>query len=90
MPSIGSFGWLGGIALLVFLVAGLAPANGLAQNKSGLGPGGSRLTKPDQPSSGTGFGPNTGFGPSTGFGSSSSGSSSNPPAPRPRGTSAAT
>lgn len=46
-----------------------------AQNQRGLGPGGSRLTKPDPPSSGTGFGPGTGFGASTASGARSSGGS---------------
>jgi tetratricopeptide (TPR) repeat protein len=71
--------WFVCILLSFLLVVGMS-ANAIAQNKQGLGPGGTRLTEPPKPTpSGTGFGPNTGFGPSTGFGSSSSSSSGNTP-----------
>lgn len=66
-----------GVALVVFIVAALGASSGLAQNKQGLGPGGTRLTPPPPPSSS-----GTGFGPSTGFGSGTGGSSSTPPGTR--------
>jgi hypothetical protein len=47
------------IALAVVFL--MEPLTGLAQDRHGLGAGGRRLTKPDPPSSSTGFGPNTGF-----------------------------
>jgi len=58
------------------LAATMIATPGIAADQFGLGKGGTRLTRPDPPSSTTGFGPNTGFGPSTGFGSSGSGSTS--------------
>ncbi|MFH1718257.1 MAG: hypothetical protein ABIF19_12965 [Planctomycetota bacterium] len=67
-PSV----FLSCIALVVIFIFFIEPLGSLAQNQQGLGPGGRRLTKPDPPSSSTGFGPNTGFG--AGSSSSSSGS----------------
>ena len=58
------------------LAATMIATPGIAADQFGLGKGGTRLTRPDPPSSTTGFGSNTGFGPSTGFGSSGSGQTS--------------
>ena len=63
------------VAAMLLAVAMIATP-GVAADQFGLGKGGTRLTRPDPPSSTTGFGPNTGFGPSTGFGSSGSGQTS--------------
>lgn len=64
------------ITLVVAFIFFMEPLGSLAQDRQGLGPGGRRLTKPDPPSSSTGFGSNTGFG------SGSSSSSSDSPGTR--------
>ena len=62
--------YISALRCLLFLGGVCALGSADAQNKQGLGPGGSRLTPPPAPSSGTGFGPSSGFGSSGSAGSS--------------------